>query len=394
MEDLTDRPNSSFNPVPEAKDPNTYDRRSIQDIIGKTHRADFFEAGNSGDDSRVKLKKSVFSPVALPKNQETKEVKEYLEALRDNRPTNYNAYMQMLHSVLCISISPSYLQDMLEFRNECIAAFIALGINNDVSKFLRSELEGFTDSLRHFYWNLSSIQAVAWLRSRGQSRKRQLIDEGYPFTYSKVKAEQVVRLMLELNDSKDHVRDILLGTANDFSVKFGMFWEAILLYEQLLKFNVSKLESGLTWQEIGVCYRELKQYPQMVQSLKQALAHFKDARDLYYTCVCMKNLGEAEWMAGDKAAALSSYRDAELNAEKLTMWERMAIIFNLAISSLRTGDKENELRYLKTWLKLNAGYSVEAEPDLDDSTKEDRKEREMQTASYVNLRIDEIIKGF
>lgn len=61
---------------------------------------------------------------------------------------------------------------------------------------------------------------------------------------------------------------------------------------------------------------------------------------------------------------------------------------------MRIGDKGNELRYKKSWVKLNAEYSIDDNPDMDKDTKEAMKEHEMRTAVYVNRRIDEILRSY
>jgi hypothetical protein len=331
-------------------------RRTVQHILHDYPTQDIFFKkelkSRSVNELPLDSYGTVFSPDILPSSSETSEAKSLLRQSKVASLQNPNLFEFLHRSVLCMFVSPEYFEDLSKFKKECHDALAALGIQNDVARFIHSELTEYTDTLRSFYWNLSSIQAVAWLNSRRPSMKKMLLEKGFPFVYSKAKAVKARMLLQQLSQNKEYTRRFLLSTATELMVKYQMLDESIAIHQAFLDERDSELDLAAIYENIAVCYREKHEFLLMLENMSKAYNHCLSSTDSYRICLCCKNLAEAEWYLGMKESAKKRLEQAEILSEKLEQNWSYRIYTNLANVARRIDDRGLEIRYLAKCLVL------------------------------------------
>lgn len=326
-------------------------KRDMQRTIYEKLAESFFEHKPDDrfrtEDERVPHISSVFAPVTLPKTEQTEEALWMLYLERMDTLLRQNvAQAQLIHFSLSFSL-PEFLQDMIDFRTDCLALLPPKSAKNEVAQYLESQVMEFTPLFLQFYWHFSSIVAVEYFRHRKKEGRKALLSGEYLLRYDQAEARKARELLGKLFGSPAHASLRLSDAAAYFSM-MGLHQISIVLYEDVrTSKDESLINQAITSENIAIEYRWLRNYKLMLRYAKEALQLYGNAEQQYRYCVCLKNIGEAEGMLGFKDRARECFEEAELRSESLRQSDHFSVLFNIAMAHSRIGDRKGELDYLK-----------------------------------------------
>lgn len=196
---------------------NRYTRREIQRLFHNYYSESLFEVGESKySDGRFNLFSSVFAPSDLPMTETSNMATSYNEEQKRNLLSN-PAILERLanNSVLRFAV-PEFLEDLIDFKNDCENVFLNMGRNDERTKFLRGQIEDFSGLLVLFHSYLTSILAMQWFRIRRENGKKSLLEDTFPLKYDASDASKAAKLLTDLARSTDHTSYLLQLAANSF----------------------------------------------------------------------------------------------------------------------------------------------------------------------------------
>ena len=209
----------------------THTRRMIND----DYQEMFMESEKKKKDARFTPFRTVFSPQELPE--------EYMERLWK---TIENTYLHLESRqklkewlILNAGILPVTPEHLLDFRNFLIdiqEVLKKIQIDSKYKHVLQKEMKGLTEISGEFNNHFQSMMAVVWWRNRYQETKRRLIDEGFPFKYTRNNAAKAHELLFEITESPEKTYSIMFGSALTFNDR-ELPEQAQFLYEECLKMD-------------------------------------------------------------------------------------------------------------------------------------------------------------
>jgi len=183
-------------------------RRDLQRTLYETLAESFFAYKPDDrfrtEDERVPRITSVFAPTTLPPTQQTEEAvwMVYLERM-NTLCTQDAARTQLVHMSLSSPL-PEFLQDMIDFRTDCISLLPPKSAKNEVAQYLESQLKEFTPLFLQFYWHFSSIVSVEYFRHRKKEGRKALLSGIYPLRYDQDDVRKARTLLEKLFGSPGH----------------------------------------------------------------------------------------------------------------------------------------------------------------------------------------------
>jgi tetratricopeptide (TPR) repeat protein len=236
---------------------------------------------------------------------------------------------------------------MIDFRTDCKALFPPKSAENEVARYLERQISEFTPLFLQFYWHFSSIVAVEYFRHRKKEGRKALLVGKYPLRYDQTDARKARELLGKLFGSPAHASPRLSDAAAYFSM-MGLHQISIVLYEDIRQSkDESLVNQAITSENIAIEYRWLGNYKLMLRYAKEALQLYGKAEKRYRYCVCLKNIGEAEWMLGFQDRARKCFEEAEAESLSFGQSEHFAVLFNIAMTYSRVRNRRGELNYLK-----------------------------------------------
>ncbi len=326
---------------------NRYTRREIQRLFHNYYSESFFEVGESKySDGRFNLFSSVFAASDLPVTETSNVVSIYLEGQKRHLLSNHAILERLAYNSVLRFAVPEFLEDLIDFKNDCDNVFLNIGRNDERTKFLRNQIEDFSGLLILFHSYLTSILAMQWFRIRRKNGKKSLLEDIFPLKYDASDASKAAKLLTILTRSKDHTSYILQLAANSL-FSYRMVEGTVSLFEECKKINAkASINQGILSENIAIAYRENKNYKLMLINAKQAVEEYKKMGNVYRFCVALKNTGEAQWMLGYKDAALKHFKEAEEYSMKLTgPSEHANVLINLAAACMRMKEHKMERSY-------------------------------------------------
>lgn len=344
---------------------NEVSRRHFQRYTHEEFKELFFPSTDDSprkktEDKRFSPISSVFAPIELPQapNSEKARMRDEWDHYVSTR--DQDAVKRVTLNSFLRPVTPEYLEDLLDFRNECTQILAEIGEYTERAEYLASELKQFSLILNTFHAHFTSILGVYWYRSRHPPKKKELMKRGFPLQYSASDAQQAKQLLLTLIDSKEKVAEVMqMGAKSLF--EYSLYDSFDYLTNQCLSLDIPQKTRGAIAESAAYLHRTKENYKQTHNYAKQAYEHAKAANDNYLSCITLRDIAEAEWQMNLKTTALEHFKTVE---EKITTLqqpaEHFAIYLNLACAFKRTGEPKTELYYLKKALD----YSDAVEPKL------------------------------
>lgn len=330
-----------------------YTRRHVQRIIHDYYPDAFFEPKDSllGStvDKRVKPLTSVFASEELPRTPTSNTAANIISTEYHILNASPTAKKMIFSNAELAPIIPEYIQDLISFKEECrqIISQENFLVREKYAKYFFSKDGNFTALFEVFYKQVSSIIAREWFLNQHPTKRKLLIDKGYPFEFSSADAAKVRQLLLTLIGSETQVNSILAFCAIALQDR-ELFDDSIILYKELLRSNsLSTYENAIILEDIAIVYRKSKKYKLMIGYMKRALKKYEATGDNYRICVALKNIGEAEWNMGFKEKAYKVFSEAEKRGASLAdPMQRFGVLWNFASAFQRLGDTKAECKYL------------------------------------------------
>jgi tetratricopeptide (TPR) repeat protein len=345
--------------------PPSYTRRNDQLIINERYQAAFFKQYNPQQtDERFVPTSSIFAKAIPPTTPFSKIVGEQYSTVMANSLSNDLAMSWLTSSATIQTIIPEVVEDIQLTREDCIRLIREelltvqralqkarkqyqkeqLTLRRSLCEFFLDEATEHSPVFFEFYFHFSSILAFEWFDSRRPKNRQSLLDRGFPLRFA-LDDMQKARSLLTIQKVSDQAVDCLLMNALQeyafFEKSFGKFKECIE------SSGLAEVDLGITLENIGTVYRELKCYKKMRLFLKDALLHYQKSGDIYRIAVGFKNMGEADWYVGFREKASEYFRVAEENSSKLNdSLKRFGVLWNLAVASRRIGEVRLERYYL------------------------------------------------
>jgi tetratricopeptide (TPR) repeat protein len=325
-----------------------YTRRHTQRILRDVYDEAFFEVDKIKNKT-LQPYSSVFSPHYMPDLEYIDLFNKLTQSHKKVRE-NPAVFENMLQVVNIRTLFPEYFEDLLEFRRMALDTLKDVEYENEMGRLLYSELAEVTESLQIFFNHYQSILSVGWFRSRRENIQNQLLEDQFPWKYTADDARKVRVLLLRLTKSQKHSFSIMFYGALTL-VKKGLIESALIVYKECLNFEIDPREIGIVHENIATLYRMKGNSKLMIGEMKLALDYFIESGEQYRIGVALKNLGEAEWMYGQKDAANRYFKQAEEIGETLDGLKKFGIYWNLASSASRINNKQMEIDYLSKSLK-------------------------------------------
>lgn len=319
----------------------THTRRMINDDYPEM----FMESEKKKKDARFTPFRTVFSLQELPEEYKAKLWKT-VENTYQHMKSRPDLTEWLLLNAGIMPVTPEYLLDLRNFLIDIQEVLRKIQIDSKNKQVLQKEMKGLTEISGEFSNHFQSMMAVEWWRNRQQKTKRWLIDDGFPFKYTRSDATKAHELLLEITESPEQTYSIMFGSALTFNDR-ELPEQAQFLYEECLKMDYpNHLDRGILHENIATMLRKQNKPKLMVREMKKALEHFQQTNNKYRVCVALKNLGEAEWNLGFKEAGLGYFSEAESLCDTLDHPKIAWVYWNLACASRRIGEKKMECDYL------------------------------------------------
>ncbi len=335
-----------------------YSRKRVQELLRDVYRETFFELpqvrhGRKRIDSRLSNYRTIFSPYGDAKLDNSEKVAEFQAVDKLAAHSNPELKNRILLNSAIANVTPEQVKDMLSFRKLCSELMAEIGDYSELGNMLAIELRDMTEIFEVFHAHILSILSIEWFRSRRESEKHNLIEEGFPLKYSDEDATEASVLLYELTKGDDDWVVSILQTAAMAFMRYQMLPYSRVIFGRVLKLRETDLLSkGVQHENIAITYRMESKPKLMVQEMKMAHELYMEAGETYRACIALKNLGEAEWMLGYPDLAREFFGEAESLATKLERSAQAAVIDNLAKASRRLKQDPMEIGYLKKFLEI------------------------------------------
>lgn len=350
IDDLTDIKNEPIKLQQSKADINNifYTRRNIQRVLHDYYPEAYKELDEKQqDDERIALFSTIFDHRERLNNRIIDEAQQFERRIVEDGNAQYEMIISNFH---LMRVMPDYLRDLLEFKKFCVEFIAKMGREDERAAYLADALGRYSRQLLTFHAYISSVIAVQWFRQRRASSQRRLIDLGFPLKYSEHEAKEARKLLMELTQDSDEVYAYITDAANAFYGRREMP-ASIALFEASLELCESPIKKGIAYDNIAICYREMKKYRLMRRYMKEACNCYRQAGDKYRISIALKSMGEAESMLGFKQKAVQSFSEAEKTGAELPEEERFKVLWNIACAMKRIGSREEERKYLIKCLK-------------------------------------------
>jgi len=237
-------------------------------------------------DGRTSRYSTVFSPSREPQLQNPKEVIDFqtldFHALRSRPDLIQRLYLNDSIS----NVTPEKINDMLSFRKLCSELLLEIGDYSKLGKLLAKELEQTTYIFSVFHAHTLSIISIEWFRSRRESQKRALINDGFPFKYTSDEAAKAAVLLADLTFGNLDWVVSLMQIAEQAFLQYQMFAHCRLIDQRLLVMKQGDaLWTGILHENIAVSYRNESKPKLMVSEMKRAIDSYRKSGDTYRVCV-------------------------------------------------------------------------------------------------------------
>jgi len=321
----------------------TYTRRHNQRLVHEIFSEVFIGLEKQYKDERLNSFSTIFSPhIEISEGIMPPILQETLNTI-PTTPRN-RKWMEINNRI--ITITPEYLQDYLEFRDDAMRIMKEIGYKSTTGQVLYRELNEISEIQQIFHNHLQSIMAVGWWRSRRTTTKQKLLEDGFPWKYTAQDAENSRALLFELTQSEEHAFKVMFdGGMALIEMNLPESAEIVFLECTKIKQGPSKLR-GIAHENVGYFHRINNRSKLMIKEMKNAVECYRKSGDNYRLSVGLKNLGEAEWMYGYKNAAMRYYNESEEIAGSLSPEEKANALGNLAVSAQRINNEKMEINFL------------------------------------------------
>ena len=271
----------------------SYTDRQVQRLIREKYKNAFFENGPAPKDSgdgRIKRISSVFSEELPSSDPAGYFVSDLMSAARST--SDDISELLFLNSVSRFAF-PSFLDDILKFRDECRAVFESLGELDERIAFLREQLTVAAPMLTILYSHMTSILDLTWFRSKPKDIQKRLLSSHQPARYTQTestKAKEMLDCIYEPGKSVS----TLCYAATAF-LKYERTKEATHIFKVCLDSSKKDMERGMLLQNIAVAHRVDGNFKLALGAMKEALLHFEATGDQYRICNAMQLIGESQW---------------------------------------------------------------------------------------------------
>ena len=325
-----------------------YTRRHTQRLIHEVLSDAFIDLDNQHKDERLKFYSTVFSP--HPEIQEPIEIpQEFFNDFENIPMTPRIIKLIEIHSRIRI-VTPEYLTELLDFRDKALDILKEIGYSTEMGKTLYQELKTVSEIQHIFHNHLQSIMAVIWWRSRREKTKKKLLQERFPWKYTKKDAAQASELLYKITKSREHTFNVLIDSGVAM-IEANLHDSAEIIFKEAVKNEEgSPVFLGITHENLGVYHRRNNRPKLMIQEMKKAVEHYKKSDNKYRLSVGLKNLAEAQWMYGYLETAQRYYEEAAEIANQLDREDKANLFGNLAVSAMRIGNKQMEIKYLTKYI--------------------------------------------
>ena len=351
---LSDLPqNNTVSQSADETSPNLgYTRRHMQRFLHEYYKESFFEVKSdvNSKDERLCHFTSIFSNVELPPDSVGVAALAHLKDQQNAVMSNDKILEKLFFNSVLRFAFPQFLEDLINFKEECKKIFENLGKTNDKIDFLREQLSEFSPILTTFYSHLTSILAMEWFRQKSEKAQISILDSKLKLQYKKSYAENAKNLLVSITESNDHAILLLDHCANAFGY-YKRPQDAILLFQQSRNLSNSIFEKGRLSQNIAVEYGTNSNFKLMLKEAKAALSYYKKSDKTYYVCLAFKLIGEAQYQLGFKESAVNSFLDAEKLANQIQQ-DRWKVLLNIGVSFNRLGVTRHRDKYLVKCLPL------------------------------------------
>lgn len=325
-----------------------YTRRHTQRLIHEVLSDAFIDLNNQHKDERFISHSTVFAP--HQERQEPFEMpQEFFNVLGKIPVTPETRKWHEIHSRIRI-VTPEYLTELLDFRDKALDILKEIGYSTDEGKVLYQELKMVSEIQQIFHNHLQSIMAVIWWRSRREKTKKKLLQDGFPWKYTKKDAEQASELLYKITESREHTFNVLIDSGVAM-IETNLHDSAEIIFKEAVKNEEGPpVFLGITHENLGVYHRRKNNPKLMIQEMKKAVEHYKKSDNKYRLSVGLKNLAEAQWMYGYLETAKRYYEEAAEIANQLDREDKANLFGNLAVSAMRVGNKQMEIKYLTKYI--------------------------------------------
>jgi hypothetical protein len=179
------------------------------------------ESNEKMKDLRYTPFRTVFSPQDLPR-----EYKEKVWKTIDNTYWRMKSRPDLTEWLILnagiMPVTPENLVDLSNFLTEVQQILRETQIDTDLKRVLQKEMNGFNEISGEFNNHFQSIMAVEWWRNRREKTKRRLIDDGFPFKYTRKDANRARHLLQDIMKSPKKTYYTLSGSALTFNKRARM----------------------------------------------------------------------------------------------------------------------------------------------------------------------------
>ena len=330
-----------------------YTERQLQRLMHERYGAAFLKSAidHKRGDKRVGHVSTVFSESRLPPSVTGDAAHSYLNAAGAvaRSPFNIDKLRRIaLHSTLRFAF-PGFLDDMIQFRDECRAVFESIGERNDRTDYLWGELVDGAGLLDVFYSHTSSMLDLVWFRTRSEENQRLLLKPAPKVKYKKQDAQRARETLTGIYGQRRACG--VLDRCGHAFLYFGRPRAAAWVFAEGARIAADGAEQGMMWQSVAVAYRVNQSYKLALGAMKKALPHIKAAGDAYRICNALQLTGEFQWRLGHKEAAWKSFDRAEKYGD--TMKDKgWRVPFILGMSFGRLGEMRFRRQYMTKALAM------------------------------------------
>lgn len=302
--------------------------------IRKRYQNALFEpdANRKRSDDREKHLSTVFSDASLPSSSDGDAAHTYLSAAHKVIWSMQSDDMRRrlaLISILRLAF-PQFLEDMLEFRDECKSVFERLGKRNDRIDYLREQLVDDVGLLDLLYSHFTSILDVVWFRTLHEEKQELLLKPASKVEYRKNDAKRACRMLSDLY-GQDLAYRMLINCGVAFQ-QFGMLRAASYVFAECANLTNNNMSIGTAWQNVATIHRIDQKYKLALGAMKKALPLFEATGDTYRICNALQLIGEFQWHLGHRDAAWKSFREVEGRGSEMDKDQQWKIPYNLGMT--------------------------------------------------------------
>lgn len=320
---------------PDGDHRNQYTDRQKQRLLRERYKNVFFEPDSKARGTKVIS--SVFSENDPPKSPASEQARAYLDVVRRYAQMRYRGEVrrQMALRSTLRSAFPRFLEEVVEFRNECRMVFESIGRRNDRIDFLREQLVDDPRLLDMFYSHTTSILDLVWFRTLPDNEQYKYLKPAPPTKYTSQDAEKARRILVNIH-GRGLTRHILDMSGIAF-MQIGRPSAAVCAFSECLGVSKTDMERGSALQNTASAHRTNRNFKLALTCMKNALRHFESAGDTHRMCNAYQLIGESQWFLGFSAAALNSFDEVERLGSEMPEDERWRSQYLLGMSFGRLG---------------------------------------------------------